>query len=215
MSASGAKHQHHEKTNPILGMGPLNSNSMPTQVPRVKSEGQENYMKNRGSLNIGDWYQEGKTYQSARPVPRIKSNEAKNTYIQSQGSMALNLGGYVENEASAHKGPRVKQEGQENFFKNRGTLSFNPHENNHGEYTPPQIARVKFEGNDNRALSQGSMGQLFGKYGRLPLDEKPVPRVKYEANEYRANGNGSSMGKAMSMVPPSSRPSSTTFFRSS
>ena len=32
---------------------PNNSYSSPRQVPRVKSEAQENYIKSRGSLNIG------------------------------------------------------------------------------------------------------------------------------------------------------------------
>ena len=34
---------------------PNNSYSSPRQVPRVKSEAQENYIKNRGSLNIGSY----------------------------------------------------------------------------------------------------------------------------------------------------------------
>ena len=32
---------------------PNNSYSSPRQIPRVKSEAQENYLKSRGSLNIG------------------------------------------------------------------------------------------------------------------------------------------------------------------
>ncbi len=58
------------------------------------------------------------------------------------------------------------------------------------------------------------MGKLFGQYGHHPLPEKPIPRVKFDGHDYRAQGSGSSMGKTLSMVPPSSRPSSTTFFRS-
>ena len=34
---------------------PNNSYSTPRQVPRVKSEAQENYIKSRGSLNIGSY----------------------------------------------------------------------------------------------------------------------------------------------------------------
>jgi len=33
---------------------PNNSYSSPRQVPRVKSEAHENYIKSRGSLNIGN-----------------------------------------------------------------------------------------------------------------------------------------------------------------
>ena len=162
----------------------------------------------------GDWSIQSKNWESPRPVPKVKNEEAQNTYIKNRGSMGEILSGYCEREAGAHKGPRVKREAQDNFLKNKGT--FNNILNDYGKNITPESLnpRVQFEGRDNHYKGQGSVGNLFGKYGYHPIPEKPVPRVKFDGQDYKAQGSGSSMGKTLTMVPPSSRPSSTTFFRS-
>ncbi|RMZ93789.1 hypothetical protein BpHYR1_038953, partial [Brachionus plicatilis] len=48
---------------------PENSYSSPRQVPRVKFEGRENYLKNRGSINFGDYSVQSKN-DTHRPIPK-------------------------------------------------------------------------------------------------------------------------------------------------
>lgn len=69
----------------IPAYDPNNSYSSPRQVPRVKFEGHENYLKNRGSLNIGDWSIQAKDWESPRPQPKIKYEEARQSYIKNRG----------------------------------------------------------------------------------------------------------------------------------
>lgn len=69
----------------IPAFDPTNSYSSPRQVPRVKFEGRENYDKNRGSLNIGDWSIQSKNWESPRPVPKVKYEVAHQSYIKNNG----------------------------------------------------------------------------------------------------------------------------------
>ena len=64
---------------------PNNSYSSPRQVPRVKFEGQEIYQKHRGSLNIGDWSIQSKDWNSPRPQPKVKYEDAQQAYIKNRG----------------------------------------------------------------------------------------------------------------------------------
>lgn len=64
---------------------PNSSYSSPRQVPRVKYEGHENYVKSRGSLNIGDWAMQSRDWESPRPAPKVKYEVAQTTYVKNTG----------------------------------------------------------------------------------------------------------------------------------
>jgi hypothetical protein len=42
-------------------------------------------MKHRGSLNIGDWSIQAADWESPRPVPKVKYEEARQSYIKNRG----------------------------------------------------------------------------------------------------------------------------------
>ena len=52
--------------------------------PKVSYEGIDNYERNKGSLNLGDWAQQGKNWDSPRPVPKVKY-EAQSNLEKSRG----------------------------------------------------------------------------------------------------------------------------------
>jgi hypothetical protein len=189
---------------------PKNSYNSPRQVPRVKYEGHENYLKHRGSLNIGDWSIQSNGWESARPEPRLKYEEAKQSYIKNRGCMNELLGGYAD-PALERKGPRIKKEAENNFNKNKGTFhTILTHEKEEPKIYQP---KVSYEGMNNRITGNGTVSSLFTNYGFHPLSAKPVPRVKFDGADFMANNNGSEASKTLSMVPPSTRPSSTIFFQ--
>ena len=57
----------------------------PQRAPRVNYEGKNNYQKSRGTLNIGDWAQQGKDWESPRPVPKVKYSDAQSNLEKNQG----------------------------------------------------------------------------------------------------------------------------------
>ena len=64
---------------------PKNSYSSPRPVPRVRPEAFNNYEKHRGSLNIGDWAEQGRNWESPRPAPKIKYEVAEQAYQKNRG----------------------------------------------------------------------------------------------------------------------------------
>ena len=70
---------------------PNDAYTSPRGVPRVTFEGRENYMKNRGSLNIGDWSIQSKDWESPRPAPKVKYEEAQQAYIKNRGLCFLSF----------------------------------------------------------------------------------------------------------------------------
>lgn len=68
---------------PIPEYNPNNDYFTPRQVPRVKKEAQDNYFKNRGSL---DMTLQNTNYVENRPVPRVKYDVAEKSYIKNRGN---------------------------------------------------------------------------------------------------------------------------------
>jgi hypothetical protein len=64
---------------------PNDTYTSPRHAPRVKYEGQNNYLKNRGSLNISDWFIQAQDWESPRPIPKIKFEEARKSYVRNRG----------------------------------------------------------------------------------------------------------------------------------
>lgn len=57
----------------------------PQNKPRVSYEGKTNYERSRGTLNLGDWAQQGKDWDSPRPVPKVKFDEAQANMVKNRG----------------------------------------------------------------------------------------------------------------------------------
>jgi hypothetical protein len=100
---------------------------------RVNREGVRNYMKHRGTLNIGNWAIEGRRTSSVfaqpgveprnafiAPPPKVLGSEAMRNYKRSVSSTPNLLGGVV-NGPHPHHNMRVKREGQANYNKAHNT----------------------------------------------------------------------------------------------
>ncbi len=134
------------------------------------------------------------------------------TFQSNTGSMGELLSGYPD-PAYLRKGPRVTGAAQSNYIKNRGTFNNILDQNaNRNDRPETHVPKVYYEGRDNREQGNGTVGNLFNYYGALPQSARQVPRVKAEATYNYEHGRGSAMGKALTMVPQSSRPGSATFF---
>lgn len=198
----------------IPAYDPHSSYASPRPVPRVRPEAFENYAKHRGSLNIGDWAEQGRDWESARPVPKVKYEVAQQAYAKNRGCMNELLTGYWEHPPIERKGPRVKKEAEHIFQKNQGNMNTVLHE--YGKNIPEEhhTSRAHFEGKYNVEKSRGSMNDLLGNYGRHAQSAKPVARVKYGGNDNLANNRGSGIQKTFDGVPLTNRPSSSQFFNS-
>jgi hypothetical protein len=130
---------------------------------RVNREGVQNYVKSRGSLNIGDWATEGRrmsisTSTSTQPTvqernvleappPKVLGPDALRNYTKSRSSTPNLIYGDLQ-PPDPHHQLRVKREGRANYDKNRHT----------------------------------EMKTLFHNYGKLPLPTQPVPHTQGEVN---------------------------------
>ncbi len=125
---------------------------------RVNREGVKNYIKNRGSLNIGDWAIEGRRMSTTTipteqetnlPQPKVLGPDALRNYTKSRCSTPNLIHGYVE-PTDSHHGMRVKREGRANYEKN------------HHSQTKT----------------------LLQNYGKLPLPAPPVPHTQGQVNNH-------------------------------
>ncbi|CAF0938368.1 unnamed protein product [Didymodactylos carnosus] len=167
---------------------------------RVRREGINNYVKNRGSLNIGDWETEGRQPNASARLPppappKVFGIDATLNYTKSRGSTANLLTGYLD-PPNPHQGLRVKKEGRANYEKNHDaslkTLLQNygklPISDRRVPNTKGEFATRMFYSNN-----QGSMGQIINDYGRALPSPRPVPNVKgAAATENRIKGQGDS-----------------------
>ena len=128
---------------------------------RVNREGVKNYVKNRGTLNIGDWAIEGRRTSTSTvtqpiikernapvaPPPKVIGPDAMRNYTRSRSSTPNLIYGNLESPRPHHHS-RVKKAGLANYEKN----------------------------------NKSQMKVLFENYGKLPLPPPPVPHTKGEVN---------------------------------
>jgi len=121
---------------------------------RVNREGAKNYVKNRGSLNIGDWAIEGRrmststlpeNQESNLPQPKVLGPDALRNYTKSRCTTPNLIYGNLQ-PPNSQQGMRVKKEGRANYEKNHNS----------------------------------EMKSLLQNYGKLPLSTKPVPNTQGE-----------------------------------
>jgi hypothetical protein len=152
-----------ESSNWIL---PSHSTTLMSTVPnyeealpfRVNQEGVKNYMKNRGSLNIGDWAIEGQRMSNAR----------------------ANVS--VDQEMYAGQPKVLGPDALRNYTKGRTTTP-NLIYGNLQAPDPHHRMRVKREGMANYERGQSSqMKNLLENYGKLPPSMASVPHTQGEVN---------------------------------
>ena len=129
---------------------------------RVNHEGVQNYLKHRGTLNIGGWAMEGRRippplstepfvkqqqYAFQAPPPKVLGPEAIRNYEKSRSSTPNLIGGVLDAPYSHHH-HRVKREGVENYEK----------------------------------AHNSQMKNLLQNYGKLPISPKPLPHTQGEVN---------------------------------
>jgi len=123
---------------------------------RVNREGAKNYVKNRGSLNIGDWAIEGRrmsttilptNQESNLPQPKVLGPDALRNYTKSRCTTPNLIYGDFQ-LPNSQQGMRVKREGRANYEKNHNS----------------------------------EMKNLLQNYGKLPLSTKPIPNTQGEVN---------------------------------
>lgn len=124
---------------------------------RVNQEGVKNYIRNRGSLNIGDWAIEGRRMSTATlPVnqeptvaqPKVLGPDALRNYTKSRCTTPNLIYGHMQTPDS-NQPMRVKREGRANYEKNQDS----------------------------------QMKSLLQNYGKLPLPTPSVPNTQGEVNE--------------------------------
>jgi hypothetical protein len=152
-----------ESANWIL---PSNQKTFTSTIPnyeeappfRVNREGAKNYVKNRGSLNIGDWAIEGRrmstttttlptNQESNLPQPKVLGPDALRNYTKSRCTTPNLIYGDLQ-LPNSQQGMRVKREGRANYEKNHNS----------------------------------EMKSLLQNYGKLPLSTKPIPNTQGEVN---------------------------------
>ena len=128
---------------------------------RVNRAGVQNYLRNRGSLNLGDWAIEGQ-----RKTTGLLSNSA-----------------VVEPNAFEAPAPKVLgPDAMRNYLKSR-TSTPNLIHGNLDPPNPHHHFRVKREGSANYKRNQHSqMKLLFDNYGKLPLPSPKAPHTQGEVN---------------------------------
>jgi hypothetical protein len=130
-----------ESTNWVLPTQPTTfTSTLPnyeqTLPIRVNREGVKNYLKHRGTLNIGDWATEGKRTPRltiAQPIiygqnifegppPKVLGADAIRNYVRSRSSTPNLIYDNVDPPREHHQ-MRVKKEGRANYEKNQNSQS--------------------------------------------------------------------------------------------
>jgi hypothetical protein len=129
---------------------------------RVHQEGVKNYMKNRGTLNIGDWAVEGRrasrmgsmtqnepTNTTILTQPKVVGPDALRNYSRSRSSTPNLIHGTLQPPDSHHHHLRVRREGQANYERNHDS----------------------------------QLKSLLHNYGKLPRSSRPMPHAQGEVSD--------------------------------
>ena len=125
---------------------------------RVNREGVQNYLKNRGSLNIGDWAIEGRRMSTTTaaaandpasyiPAPKVLGPDALRNYTRSRSTTPDLINGRLQ-PPDSRGAMRVKKEGLANYEKSH-------------------YSQTK---------------DLMQHYGKLPQPTQPVPHTQGQVN---------------------------------
>lgn len=132
---------------------------------RVNRDGVKNYLKNRGTLTLGDWQTESRRtsisaaagqrlpsehYAFVAPPPKVLGHDALRNYTRSRSS-APNLIGGVVDPPHPHHNHRVKPEAQANYNRNHNTQMKVLMEK-YGKLEPPEPPRPHTQGQVNISI---------------------------------------------------------------
>lgn len=164
--------------------------------PRVKPEGEEYAIRNRGS--IGKWafnYNNGQ-YNSPRPIPRCPTSDSQNNYeVGRHGTIRRLLYGTATPRPDTAP-PRIKSEAEPIASLSRGKR-MKIIINEFAKKGPtPRVARVKQEAEGHAEVHKGGrMDKLIHSFGQLPLSDRGCPRVKVEGEPNADLDKGKRMEK--------------------
>ncbi|CAF3646752.1 unnamed protein product [Adineta steineri] len=168
---------------------------------RVNQDGVKNYIKSRGTLNIGDWATEGRRMSTSTstfsqpivqernvleaPPPKVLGPEALRNYTKSRSSTPNLIYGPLQ-PPDLHHQRRVKREGLANYEKNRLT-EMKTLFHSYGKLPIPDQQQPRTQGEVATDLfythQEGKMGPILNNYGKVPPAPRPMPHVKGLAAE--------------------------------
>ncbi|CAF1398258.1 unnamed protein product [Rotaria sordida] len=186
---------------------------------RVNHEGVKNYIKNRGSLNIGDWAIEGRTMSTTTTLPinqelnlsqpKVLGPDALRNYTKSRSSTPNLIDGNFQPSDSQY-GLRVKKEGRANYERNHNT-EMKALLENYGKLSLPIPPVPNTQGELATNLfythQEGQIGPILNSYGRTSATPRPIPHVKgFDAEMNLQKGLGDSQMLQHGIKRPISTP---------
>ncbi|RUS78296.1 hypothetical protein EGW08_013931 [Elysia chlorotica] len=159
--------------------------------PRVKSEGEPNYVRNQGTVKQKVFDDKAPIVRTPKPSPRCPTSASKQNYKQGWfGNISPMLNGTASPRPNTAP-PRVKSEAEAAASLGRGPrMKIIVNEYARSRPTPRQ-ARVKPEAEGTAHVSKGGrMNNLLHKYGTLPMSARAVPRLKLEAEPIAQHSRG-------------------------
>ncbi|UJR35193.1 hypothetical protein I4U23_027960 [Adineta vaga] len=167
---------------------------------RVNRDGIKNYVKSRGTLNIGDWAIEGRRTATPRMTsetiihernglealpPKVIGPDALRNYTKSRSSTPNLIYGNLQ-PPDPHHQLRVKREGRANYEKNRST-EMKTLFHNYGKLPVPSQPLPHTQGELATNLfythQEGRIRPILNNYGREEPSPRPAPHVKGMAAE--------------------------------
>ncbi|GFO31214.1 hypothetical protein PoB_005771900 [Plakobranchus ocellatus] len=163
----------------------------PRGGPRVKPEGECNYIKNQGTVKQKLFDDKAPIVRTPKPSPRCPTSASKHNYKQGWfGNISPMLNGTASPRPNTAP-PRVKPEAEVTANQGRGPrMKIIVNEYARKKPTPRQ-PRVKPEAEGTAEVSKGGrMNNLLHKYGTLPSSARLVPRLKLEAESIAQHSRG-------------------------
>ncbi|CAF3388271.1 unnamed protein product [Rotaria sp. Silwood1] len=211
--------------------------SLPTTLPsttpnyeeslpiRVNREGVANYIKNRGTLNFGQWAAQDRRMSTSAgtkptvdqfnsfpvPPPKIIGPDATRNYIRSRSSTPNLIYGNLE-PPNPHHHFRVKKEGRANYERNHNSHMKALLES-YGKLPLPTQPIPHTQGEMATNLfythQKGQMCKILNNYGHVTPSAKPVSHVKGDAAEVnlqKGYGHSHLLEHSIDNRPPSVEP---------
>ncbi|XP_033761003.1 uncharacterized protein LOC117342844 [Pecten maximus] len=178
--------------------GVYTPSSTPKPHPRVKPEAEEYANRNRGGMDKWFDYSQNTSYESPRPMERLRSDDARRNATTNKGCMGELLGGYADPPAERKVHPRgVTGDAAETAQNNKGGAMKNLIAN-YGNLSVESKPAPKVKGDYAEEYAErnhnGKMETLINHYGTLTPEQPPAPKVSYGGEEVAEKYKGAGMG---------------------
>ncbi|XP_059158383.1 uncharacterized protein LOC131942494 [Physella acuta] len=170
----------------------------PRGGPRVKAEGEPNYIKGQGTVKERVFDDTAPLVRTPKPSPRCPTSCSRENYkLGWYGNVSPLLKGAAtpRPETAPY---RVKPEAEATAFISRGPRMRCIINEYARRGASPREPRVKPEAAETAEVSKGGrMHNLLHKYGSLPLSARAVPRLKLEAEPIAELSRGEQMKQTL------------------